>query len=97
MPRRAFGYSGHRLSDRPDEMDARRRRAQGLLTTAGGLLFGNDGSSNFCAFDAATGKILWHTWMPTLTTNGAQTFLLDGFQFVVVAAQDTVYAYTLNR
>ena len=30
---------------------------QGLLTTAGGLLFGNDGSTNFCAFDAATGKI----------------------------------------
>ena len=70
---------------------------QGLLTTSGGLLFGNDGSSNFCAFDAATGKILWHTWMPTLTTNGAQTFLLDGFQFIVVAAQDTLYAYTLNR
>ena len=70
---------------------------QGLLTTAGGLLFGNDGSSNFCAFDAATGKILWHTWMPALTTNGAQTFLLDGFQFIVVAAQDTLYAYTLNR
>ena len=44
---------------------------QGLLTTAGGLLFGNDGSTNFCAFDAATGKILWHTWMPALTTNGA--------------------------
>jgi alcohol dehydrogenase (cytochrome c) len=70
---------------------------QGLLTTAGGLLFGNDGSSNFCAFDAATGKILWHTWMPALTTNGAQTFLLDGFQFIVVAAQDTIYAYMLNR
>ena len=45
--------------------------AQGLLTTAGGLLFGNDGSTNFCAFDAATGKILWHTWMPVLPTNGA--------------------------
>jgi alcohol dehydrogenase (cytochrome c) len=70
---------------------------QGLLTTAGGLLFGYDGSRNFCAFDAATGKILWHTWIPTATTNGAQTFLLDGFQFVLVAAQDTLYAYTLNR
>jgi alcohol dehydrogenase (cytochrome c) len=70
---------------------------QGLLTTAGGLLFGHDGSTNFCAFDAATGKILWHTWMPVLPTNGAQTFLLDGFQFIMIAAQDTVYAYTLNR
>jgi len=52
--------------------------------------------SNFCAFDAATGKILWHTWMPQLTSNGAQTHRVDGFQFVVVAAQDTIYAFTLN-
>jgi alcohol dehydrogenase (cytochrome c) len=71
--------------------------AQGLLSTAGGLLFGNDGQSNFDAFDAATGKILWHTWMPTLTSNGAQTYLVDGFQMVVVAANDTIYAFTLNR
>ena len=71
--------------------------AQGLLSTAGGLVFGHDGSTNFCAFDAATGKILWHTWMPVLTTNGAQTYNMDGFQFIMVAAQDTVYAYTLNR
>jgi hypothetical protein len=35
--------------------------------------------------------------MPTLTANGAQTFLLDGFRFIVVAAQDTLHAYTLNR
>ena len=54
-------------------------------------------ANNFCAFDAATGKILWHTWMPVLTTNGAQTYNMDGFQFIMVAAQDTVYAYTLNR
>ena len=70
---------------------------QGLLSTAGGLLFGHDGSTNFCAFDAATGKILWHTWMPVLPTNGATTFMMDGFQFIIIAAQDTVYAYTLNR
>jgi hypothetical protein len=35
--------------------------------------------------------------MPVLTTNGATTFMMDGFQFIIVAAQDTVYAYTLNR
>jgi alcohol dehydrogenase (cytochrome c) len=70
---------------------------QGLLTTAGGLLFGYDGSQNFCAFDTVTGKILWHTWLPTATTNGATTFLLDGFQYVTIAAGDTLYAYTLNR
>jgi len=71
--------------------------AQGLLSTAGGLLFGNDGSTNFCAFDATTGKVLWHTWMPTLTSNGAQTYMVDGYQMIVVAAQDTLYAFVLNR
>ena len=30
--------------------------------------------------EIVTGKILWHTWLPTATTNGATTFLLDGFQ-----------------
>jgi hypothetical protein len=35
--------------------------------------------------------------MPTLTSNGAQTYLVDGFQMVVVAANDTVYAFMLNR
>ena len=33
----------------------------GLLSTAGGLLFGADGSGNFVAHDAKTGKPLWHT------------------------------------
>jgi glucose dehydrogenase len=47
-------------------------------------------------FDTVTGKILWHTWLPTATTNGATTFLLDGFQYVMIAAGDTLYAYTLN-
>jgi alcohol dehydrogenase (cytochrome c) len=72
--------------------------AQGLLTTAGGLLFGHDGSTNFCAFDAATGAVLWRSHdLKTNTTNGPETFLLDGRQFIVVAAQDTVYAYALKK
>ncbi len=87
--RRPFRY-------RSDEVAARRRRSAGSAHH-GGLLFGYDGSQNFCAFDAVTGKILWHTWLPTATTNGATTFLVDGFQYVTIAAGDTLYAYTLNR
>ncbi len=34
--------------------------AQTLLTTAGNLLFGSDGSGNFIAFDARNGEPLWH-------------------------------------
>jgi len=70
--------------------------AMGLLSTAGGLLFGNDGGGNFVAYDAATGKPLWHAGLGTNTSNGPQTFLLDGRQFVVVGAGDALYAFALQ-
>jgi alcohol dehydrogenase (cytochrome c) len=69
----------------------------GLLSTAGKLLFGNDGGGNFVAFDPLTGKPLWHVGLGTNTSNGPETYLLDGRQYVVVGAGDTLYAFTLPR
>jgi outer membrane protein assembly factor BamB len=69
----------------------------GLLSTAGGLLFGNDGGDNFVAYDAATGKPLWHAGLGTNTSNGPQTYLLDGRQHIVVGAGDTLYAFALQQ
>jgi alcohol dehydrogenase (cytochrome c) len=71
--------------------------AQGLMSTAGGLLFGGDGASHFIAFDDETGKPLWHTLLAANHSNGPQTYMLDGFQFILVGAGDTLYAFTLNR
>jgi acido-empty-quinoprotein group A len=71
--------------------------AMGLLSTAGGLLFGNDGGGNFVAYDPATGKPLWHAGLGVNTSNGPQTFLLDGRQHVVVGAGDTLYAFALQQ
>ena len=68
----------------------------GLLSTAGGLLFGNDGAGNFVAYDAATGKPLWHAGLGANTSNGPQTFLLEGRQYVVVGAGDSLFAFTLQ-
>ncbi len=68
----------------------------GLLSTAGGLLFGNDGAGNFVAYDAATGKPLWHAGLGANTSNGPQTFLLDGRQYVVVGAGDSLFAFALQ-
>jgi alcohol dehydrogenase (cytochrome c) len=84
---------------RPLAMDASGSQggAMGLLSTAGGLVFGNDGGGNFVAHDAATGKPLWHAGLGTNTANGPQTFLLDGRQYVVVGAGDALYAFTLNQ
>jgi len=70
--------------------------AMGLLSTAGGLLFGNDGGGNFVAYDAASGKALWRAGLGVNNSNGPQTFLLDGRQFVVVGAGDVLYAFALQ-
>jgi alcohol dehydrogenase (cytochrome c) len=66
----------------------------GLLATAGGLVFGGDGAGNLAAFDAADGKPLWGTRIGNVS-NAPQTFLLDGHQYVLAAAGDTIYAFEL--
>jgi alcohol dehydrogenase (cytochrome c) len=68
----------------------------GLLTTAGGLLFGGDAGGNLVAYDAASGKILWHARLGQIS-NAPQTYLLDGHQYVLQAAGDTLYAFVLNQ
>jgi acido-empty-quinoprotein group A len=67
----------------------------GSLSTAGGVLFSGDPAGNFIAFDARTAKILWHA--PTGgVSNSPQTYMLDGKQFVLTAAADTLYAFYLQ-
>jgi len=68
----------------------------GLLSTSGGLLFGNDGTNNFVAYDASSGKPLWHAGLGATTTNGPQTFMVDGRQLIVVGAGDMLYAFALQ-
>jgi alcohol dehydrogenase (cytochrome c) len=67
----------------------------GVLTTAGGLLFTGDPDGNFIAFDAANGKPLWHSRIGRVR-NPPVTYLLDGRQYVLVATDDSFYAFALN-
>jgi alcohol dehydrogenase (cytochrome c) len=66
----------------------------GLLSTAGGVLFGNDGP-NLLALDAATGKALWHSQIGPLQAP-PETFLLDGKQRVLAAVSGAIYMFVLN-
>ena len=68
----------------------------GVLTTAGHLLLSGD-AGNLVAFDPANGKILWHQRLGAGPSNGASTWMLDGNQYVVVGAGDTLYALKLAR
>jgi alcohol dehydrogenase (cytochrome c) len=68
----------------------------GLLTTAGKLLFAGDGAQHLVAFDPADGSILWHAGLADNVTNGPETYMLDGQQYLVVGAGDSLYAFTLE-
>jgi acido-empty-quinoprotein group A len=68
----------------------------GVLSTGGGLVFSGDPSGNLIAFNAATGDILWHAQLGAQLTNSPQTYTLDGRQYIVVAAADTLWAFYLQ-
>jgi acido-empty-quinoprotein group A len=67
----------------------------GLLTTAGDVLFSGDSTGNFLAMAPATGKTLWHANVDQFITNAPMTYVLDGRQYILVAAVDTFFAFTL--
>jgi alcohol dehydrogenase (cytochrome c) len=66
----------------------------GLLTTAGKLLFAGDPSGNFVAYDPATGNPLWHTQLGEVS-GSPETYMLNGKQYVLIAAVDMLYAFCL--
>ncbi len=68
----------------------------GILTTAGNVLF-TGGSAGFTALNATTGDFLWASRLPSGVTNGPITYELDGLQYVVVAAGNSIAAFVLNK
>jgi len=68
--------------------------SSGLLTTAGKLLFGGDLGGNIVAYDPADGKILWHSHIGQVS-NAPETYMLDGHQYLLVAAGDAMFSFML--
>jgi alcohol dehydrogenase (cytochrome c) len=66
----------------------------GVLTTAGNLLFTGD-SGELVAFDPAKGAPIWRQRLTNPVSNGPSTWVLDGKQYLIVGAGDTLYALTL--
>jgi alcohol dehydrogenase (cytochrome c) len=66
----------------------------GMLTTAGKLLFTGDSGGNLVCYDVSTGKILWHSRIGNVS-NAPETYMLDGHQYIMVAAGDTLYSFML--
>jgi alcohol dehydrogenase (cytochrome c) len=66
----------------------------GILTTAGGLVFTGDAGGNIVAYDAKDGRPLWHSGIGGVT-NPPQTYMVDGKQYLLAAAGDTLYSFAL--
>jgi len=68
----------------------------GVLSTAGGLVFGGSTEGNFFALDARTGKDLWHFPTGGFIVANPISYLRNGKQQVAIAAGDVLIAFALE-
>jgi alcohol dehydrogenase (cytochrome c) len=66
----------------------------GILTTAGRLLFTNE-STRLVALDPATGKVLWSMNPGGWLSGGPMTYELGGRQYVLTPVDSVLYAWAL--
>jgi len=68
----------------------------GLMATAGGLIFYGDGKGAFVAADATNGTRLWHFNTNERWKAGPMTYVVDGNQYIGVAAGTTILVFGLR-
>lgn len=66
-----------------------------VLSTAGNLVFTSDPFNNFVAVNATTGEPLWRANLGAGMSNPPISYQLDGTQYIVVAANDTMYGFAM--
>lgn len=66
-----------------------------ILATASNLLITGDDQRNLIVYSADKGLILWHHELSANESGGLITYLLDGKQFIVFGAGDSLYAWSL--
>ena len=67
----------------------------GLLSTAGGLVFGGSEEGNFFALDADTGKLLWQLQLGAAIRANPTSFAIDGKQQVAIAVGSSLFVFGL--
>lgn len=66
-----------------------------ILTTASNLVITGDDQGNLIFYSADKGQILGHRELGAPESGGIITYLLDGRQFIVFGAGDSLYAWSL--
>jgi alcohol dehydrogenase (cytochrome c) len=67
----------------------------GVLSTAGGLVFGGTNEGSLFALDAETGKALWDFQTGGAVRSNPISFSVDGRQYVACAAGFSIFVFAL--
>lgn len=73
------------------------KRPTGLLATGGGLIFTGDSEGYLIAFDARTGKVLWHFQTGAEIKAPPVSYSLRGVQYIALAAGPNLIAFKLPQ
>jgi alcohol dehydrogenase (cytochrome c) len=68
----------------------------GVMSTAGGLVFGGSNEGNFFALDAKSGKPLWQFQTGGAIRSGPMSFLVGDKQHVAVAGGHALFVFALE-
>jgi PQQ-dependent dehydrogenase (methanol/ethanol family) len=79
----------------PQPGAARAKTWSGVLATAGGLIFYGQPNGGFAAVDQWNGKTLWRFPTNIFMKASPITFMVDGEQYVVVAAGPNILCFSL--
>jgi alcohol dehydrogenase (cytochrome c) len=81
----------------PNLNNATTTTAPSILTTAANLLITGDDQKNLIIFSAGKGEVLWHHEVNANQSNGPITYMLDGKQWILIGAGDSLYAFSLAQ
>lgn len=68
----------------------------GVLSTAGGLVFGGSDEGYLFALNSSTGKELWRKYLGGMIRANPVTYLADGKQYVSIAAGEGIFTFGLD-
>jgi len=68
----------------------------GLMATAGGVVFFGETTGAIAAVAASDGRYLWHFEANQVLKGSPMTYLVDGRQYVAIAAGSNILSFTLG-
>jgi alcohol dehydrogenase (cytochrome c) len=85
-----------RTGERVWEYRVQPRSTAGVLSTAGDLVFSGTVDGFFFALDAGTGEELWHINVGSRVHAAPMSYMVNGKQYVAIAAGNVLYTFGLR-